>query len=49
MISKCNVVTNDTKKELATHGTIQFPLACYHDDLRDTNHAQKILAMRFFF
>lgn len=33
MISKCNVITNNTKKELAMHGTIQFPLACYNDDL----------------
>ncbi len=36
MLSKCNVVTDDTKKELASHGTIQFPLACYRDDLRET-------------
>ena len=35
MLSKCNVVTDDTKKELASHGTIQFPLACYSNDLRE--------------
>ncbi|MDE6068035.1 MAG: helix-turn-helix domain-containing protein [Treponemataceae bacterium] len=35
MLSKCNIVTDDTKKELASHGTIQFPLACYSNDLRE--------------
>ena len=35
MLSKCNIVTDDTKKELASHGTIQFPLACYSNDLSE--------------
>ena len=33
MLSKCNVATDDARKELVSHGTIQFPLACYSDDL----------------
>lgn len=36
MLSKCNVVTDDTRKELVSHGTIQFPLACYSDDLHES-------------
>ena len=32
-ISICNTTTDESGRELVTHGTTQFPLACYHDDL----------------
>lgn len=30
------VSTNETGKELIDHGSSIFPVACYHDNLRET-------------
>lgn len=30
----CNTITDNQGRELITHGTPQFPIACYHDDLQ---------------
>lgn len=32
-LSLCNCIVDDTRKELAQHGTPFFPIACYHDNL----------------
>lgn len=32
-LSQCNVIINQQGRELAEHGTILFPIACYHDNL----------------
>ena len=33
-IIPCNTTIDSTRRELIEHGTIAFPIACYHDDLR---------------
>lgn len=33
-ISECNTTIDGTGRELLQHGTIEFPVACYHDDFR---------------
>ncbi len=32
-LSKCDTRTNQQGRELVDHGTVMFPIACYHDDL----------------
>lgn len=32
-LSPCNTYTDHTGRELVTHGTVPFPIACYYDDL----------------
>ncbi len=32
-ISPCNTTTDVTQRELVEHGSLFFPIACYHDDL----------------
>lgn len=32
-LALCDTQTNEQGRELARHGTAQFPIACYHDDL----------------
>lgn len=32
-LSICNTKTDSTGRELLEHGSVQFPIACYHDDL----------------
>ncbi len=32
-LSLCNVKVSEDGRELVEHGTLQFPVACYHDDL----------------
>lgn len=32
-LTLCDTQTNEQGRELAQHGTVQFPIACYHDDL----------------
>lgn len=32
-LALCNTQTNEQGLELTQHGTPQFPIACYHDDL----------------
>lgn len=32
-LSPCNTTTDASGRELVEHGTPQFPIACYHDDL----------------
>ncbi len=34
-ISPCNTTTDATQRELVEHGSLFFPIACYHDDLYD--------------
>ncbi len=33
-LSPCNTVTDDSGRELIQHGSIEFPIACYHDDFQ---------------
>lgn len=33
-LSECVVAVDDLGRELLQHGTVDFPIACYHDDLR---------------
>ena len=33
-LSTCRTVIDESARELLTHGTPAFPIACYHDDLR---------------
>lgn len=36
-LNKCKAAATDEQgRELAAHGTPLFPVACYHDDLRET-------------
>ena len=32
-LSECNVIIDEAGRELLEHGTLAFPIACYHDDL----------------
>lgn len=32
----CNTTTDSSGRELVEHGTIPFPIACYHDDLTES-------------
>ncbi len=32
-LSPCNTTVDAAQRELASHGTADFPIACYHDDL----------------
>ena len=32
-LAVCNTTTSQNGRELVEHGTVQFPVACYHDDL----------------
>ncbi len=32
-LSPCNTATDPTGRELVKHGSVPFPIACYHDDL----------------
>ena len=34
MLSECNTTVDGVNRELLAHGTGAFPVACYHDDLR---------------
>ena len=34
-LSECGVLTDERDRELKKHGTAGFPIACYHDDLRE--------------
>ena len=33
-IAMCNTTVDGSNRELLEHGTVAFPIACYHDDLR---------------
>ena len=33
-LAECNTTVDKTGRELLAHGTIAFPIACYHDDFR---------------
>ena len=34
-LSSCNTTVDSQGRELLEHGTVQFPVACYHDDLQE--------------
>ena len=36
-ISICNVHTNNSQKETTVHGSVNFPVACYEDDMQFMN------------
>lgn len=36
-ISLCETSTDSNGRELLEHGTQEFPVACYHDDLTETD------------
>ena len=35
-LSLCNSTVDSQGRELLEHGTVQFPVACYHDDLQES-------------
>ena len=37
MLSDCNTTVDAERRELIQHGTVAFPIGCYHDDLRRTD------------
>lgn len=36
-LSECNTATDALGRELLEHGTVTFPIACYHDDLQKSS------------